>query len=154
VLQAVRATMTAAGYCFLVTLDASGHPQARLMDPFEPEGDLTVWMATNATTRKVGQLRKDARATLAYYDVDGIGYVTLMGVVQLVGDLEERSRRWKPDWRMFYPEGPTSQDFLLLEFVPSRIEIMSISRGVAADATGFRPAILERQASTWLLAGG
>ena len=43
-----------------------GQPQARLMDAFEPEADLTVWLATNARTRKVRQLRHDPRATLAY----------------------------------------------------------------------------------------
>jgi predicted pyridoxine 5'-phosphate oxidase superfamily flavin-nucleotide-binding protein len=71
VLQATREMMAAAEYCFLITLDASGQPQARLMDPFQPEQDLTVWMGTSSVTRKVKQIRNDPRATLAYYDAAG-----------------------------------------------------------------------------------
>ncbi len=148
VLEVVRETMEKAAYGFLITLDESGQPQARLMDPFEPELDMTVWMATSRATRKVSQLRKDARATLAYYDRDGMGYVALVGNVRLVGDLEERRRRWKPEWESFYPGGPEGPNYLLIEFTPSHIQVMSISRGVGAGP--FAPAILKRDGSAWL----
>jgi hypothetical protein len=42
VLAAAIETMTSVRYCSLVTLDANGVPQARAMDPFPPEPDLTV----------------------------------------------------------------------------------------------------------------
>jgi general stress protein 26 len=150
VLEAARETMRAAHYCFLVTLDSSGHPQARVMEPFEPEAGMVVWMGTSAKSRKVGQIRDDERATLAYYDAEGVGYVTLIGSVRLVEDLEQRRRRWKPEWEMFYSEGPESDDYVLLEFVPSRIEVMSFSLGVATDPSGFSPAILVRTDSGWV----
>ena len=154
VLEAARETMRAAHYCFLVTLDSSGQPQARLMDPFEPEPDMVVWMGTKVGTRKVGQIRGDGRATLAYYDGTGAGYVTLIGSIRLVDDLEERRRRWKPGWEAFFGAGPEADDYLLLKFVPSQIEVMSFTHGVGADPTAFRPAILERSGSGWVVRGG
>lgn len=150
-LEAVRTTMEAARYCFLVTLDGAGHPQARLMDPFAPDADMTVWMATSLTTRKVGQLRHDPRATLAYYDWEREGYVTVIGVARLVGDIEERRRRFKPEWESFYPAGPAAPDYVLIEFTPSRIEVMSLALDVGVGA--FTPTVLTREGAEWVLAG-
>ncbi len=150
-LEAVRTTMEAARYCFLVTLDEAGHPQARLMDPFPPDADMTVWMATSLTTRKVGQLRHDPRATLAYYDWEREGYVTVIGVARLVGDIEERRRRFKPEWEGFYPAGPAAPDYVLIEFTPSRIEVMSLALEVGAGA--FTPTVLARKGAEWVFAG-
>ncbi len=150
-LEAVRTTMEASRYCFLVTLDEAGHPQARLMDPFPPEADMTVWMATNSTTRKVRQLGRDSRATLAYYDWEREGYVTLLGEARLVSDIEERRRRWKPEWQAFFPPGPTAPDYVLIQFTPSRIEVMNLALDVGAGA--FTPTVLTREGAEWVLAG-
>lgn len=149
-LEAARTTMDASRYCFLVTLDESGQPQARLMDPFPVEADMTVWMATRSTTRKVRQLRRDFRATLAYYDSQRESYVTLIGEARLVSDMEERRRRWKPEWQSFYLAGPTAPDYGFIEFTPSRIEAMRLALGAGA----FTPTVLTREGSEWALAGG
>lgn len=148
---AARATMQAAKYCFLTTLDGSGDAQARLMDPFAPEPNMTVWMGTNRTTRKVAQLRKNPRATLAYYDAAGVGYVTLIGKARLVDDLNERRKRWKPEWQPFYPDGPTGSTYILIEFTPTRIEVMSFQHQIASEPLAWRPAILLRKGSAWTL---
>lgn len=149
VLAVVREDMEATRYCFLVTLDDLGQPQARVMDAFDPEADMTVWMATDPKTRKVRQLRHDPRATLAYDLGGGRGYVTLIGRVQLVDDEEERRAHWKSGWEAFYPEGPTGADYLLLKFTPSRIEAMNIPENVGTIP--FSPVILLREGSTWKL---
>ncbi|NIN73087.1 MAG: pyridoxamine 5'-phosphate oxidase family protein [Gemmatimonadetes bacterium] len=108
------------------------------------DGSGALWMGTNSGSRKVSQLREDGRATLAHYDVSGMGYVTLIGSARLVDDLEERRRRWKPGWEPFYSEGPESHDYMLL---------MSFTHGVGADPSGFSPAILDRSGSGWVLRG-
>ena len=148
-LQVAREGMAEARYCFLITIDDLGQPQARLMDAFEPEADMTVWMATNARTRKVRQLRHDPRATLAYDAGGGDGYVTLIGRVQLVDDTEQRRQHWKSGWEAFYPGGPADPDYLLVRFTPSRIELMKISRGVGTGP--FSPAVLVRQEANWIV---
>jgi general stress protein 26 len=148
-LDVVRQTMMAAEYCFLITLDDGGQPQARLMDPFEPEPDMTIWMATDRATRKVGQIRSDPRATMACHDAAGMGYATLMGTARLVDDEKERAGRWKPEWEEFYPEGPTGPHYILIEFRPASIEVMSIALGVAHGPFG--PARLRRRGDGWAL---
>ncbi len=34
-------------YCALITLDSTGHPQARTMDPFAPDDNFVIWFGTN-----------------------------------------------------------------------------------------------------------
>lgn len=143
VLAAAHDILRIARHCSLVTLDADGHPQARAMDPFAPEDDLTVWMGTNRTTRKVEQLRRDPRATLYYFDPQGLGYVTLLGTVEMVDDLEERRARWKEEWAEYYPDGLGGGSYLLLRFVPHRLEIVSPEHGIADAPLAWEPRIVE-----------
>ncbi len=110
---------------------------------------MTIWMATGASTRKVRQLRHDPRATLAYETGGGGGYVTLIGRVRLVDDMEERRKRWKVGWESFYREGPSDSGYLLLRFTPTRIELMSPADGIGAGP--FTPVILVRQEAGWVV---
>ena len=146
-LSAARAVIAAAKYATLITLDEGGHPQARIMDPFPPEDDFTIWMATNRSTRKTRQIAADGRATLSYFDRQGVGYVTLLGRAELVADPEERARRFKDSWSGFYDDGPRGDDFVLIRFVPHRIEIVSIEHGVASGPKSWKPAIIDLPSS-------
>jgi general stress protein 26 len=143
VVAAAAEVMRAAGLCALVTLDASGAPQARAMQPFPPEADLAVWMATNARTRKVDEIRKDPRVTLFYLAPDGAGYVTLVGRGTVVDDPGEKAKRWMPSWDAFYDDANRGSDYVLLRVIPSRIEVVSAAHGIAVDPKGWKPAIVE-----------
>ena len=143
VLEAAQEIMIAAESCALVTLGVDGRPHARMMNSFAPEPGLTVWMATNPSTRKVADMRTDQRVTLVYFDRDDPGYVTLLGDARLVNDPAEKRARWKDEWTLYYPGGPESSDYLLIEFVPQRIEVVSLKYGIASDPQAWKPAIVE-----------
>jgi general stress protein 26 len=138
---AAREVMQAARYCALITLDASGRPQARTMDAFPPEADMTVWLATNPKSRKVEQIRKDPRVTLYYFDASSQSYVTLFGRARLVDDVAEKGKRWKDDWKAFYPDRDAS--YLLMSVAPERLEILSPKRGIANDPVTWTPSSVD-----------
>lgn len=148
ILEAAKLVMKAAKNCFLITLDESGHPTARIMDPFDPEADMKIWMGTNKNTRKVEQIKNDTRATLAYYDAEGMGYVTLIGKARLVTDPMLKEKWWNEEWNAFYPGGKESEVYCLIEFMPFRIEVMDISRKVLVSL--FRPEIVTLKNSVWV----
>lgn len=148
ILETAKLVMKAARHCFLITLDESGQPTARIMDPFEPEKAMKIWMGTNKNTRKVEQIRNDPRATLAYYDEEGMGYVTLIGKARLVTDPILKEKWWKEEWNAFYPGGKQSEVYCLIEFSPFRIEVMDISRKVLVSI--FRPEIVTLKDSAWV----
>jgi general stress protein 26 len=139
VLKAARELMEKARFCALVTVGEDGHPQARTVDAFAPDDDMTVWIATNPVTRKVEQVAKDPRVTLYYYEPSGPGYVTLLGKAVVVRDPAEKAKRWKEDWAAFYKDKNRGDDYVLIEVTPSRLEIVSYGHGLLNDPASWRP---------------
>lgn len=137
VLAAAAEVMKEARYCALITVDDSGRPQARAMDALPPEGNLTVWLATNPKSRKVAQIRKDPRVTLYYFDPSAQAYVTLFGRARLVDDPAEKQKRWKPGWEAFWPDRDKS--FLLVEVTPERLEVVSPKHKIINDSVTWAP---------------
>lgn len=140
--QAAREIVAASRFCTLTTIGEDGLLQARVMDPFPPDADLVVWMGTHGATRKVAELRKDARATLSCFDPAGPGYATFAGRAELVTDPAERAKRFKPEWAPFYEGGAASPDYLLVKLVPRRLEVVSHVHGIANGPRAWRPEIL------------
>jgi len=143
IIEAARDIMVAAGPGALITLGSDGSPQARMMDAFPPESDLTVWMGTNRGTRKVEEIRAEPSVTLIYFDPANPGYVTLIGTARLVDDPAEKRARFKDAWAAYYPDGAADDDYLLIEFVPRRIEVVSVEHTIASDPLAWKPAIVE-----------
>jgi len=136
-LGAAREIMESARYCALVTLDESGSPRVRTMDPFPPDADMTVWMGTNRKTRKVTEIEEDARVVLYYYSPDAVGYVAITGRAHLVDDAEEKATRWKAEWEAFYQD--RESEYLLIQVTPERLEVLDYSRGIVAHPETWEP---------------
>lgn len=133
--------MTAARYCTLVTLGEAHQPQARVVDPLEPDEALTVYVATNPRSRKVQEIGKDPRVTLLYFDTARAAYATLIGrAAEATGAL--KSAHHKKDWQSFFPiEKPDT--YTLYRIVPSRVEVVSARDGLGGDPTTWRPEIVD-----------
>jgi general stress protein 26 len=152
VLGAARATMRRKRYCLLATLGEGG-VDARVLQPFSPERDFTVWMGTRRGSRKHEQLRRNPAATLAYQDDARSACVVLVGQADVVEDLAQRRARFKPFWRAFWPEGPEAEDFVLLRFTPRRIEVWDARRRITPAPFGLRSAAVVRGADgAWVRA--
>lgn len=141
VLEVARQVMVAARYCTMVTLGEKHEPQARIMDPLAPDAALTVYVATNPRSRKVAEIRRDARITLLYFDPIRPAYVTLIGRAIEVGGAEKRSHH-KDDWQAFFPrENPDS--YTLYRIEASRVEVVSAQDGLSGDPATWRPEIID-----------
>lgn len=150
-LVVARQTIEAAQTCFLITVGEEGLPSARVMAPFPPEADFTIWMGARPRQRKIREIAKDDRAVLGYsYAADG-AYLSMAGTIVVESGLDKRRRYWTEDFRVFWPDGPEGDDYILLKFVPSRMELMNVMRGVAADPTGPGPVVLVRSGDAWVI---
>ncbi len=143
VLGAAREIVQKVRFCGLVTVDGAGQPQVRAMDPFPPDEDWNVILATNRTTRKVEQIRNHPQVALYYFDPDSPGYVTLVGRARLIDEKQIQESYWKDEWKDFYEDGKSGDDYLLIEVTPLRVEVMSIAHGIAVEAKSWKPAIVE-----------
>jgi general stress protein 26 len=133
---AAREIMTIARYCGLITVDSTGQPPARAMDPFPAEEDMTIWLGTNSMSRKVKEIRNDSRVTLYYADCEGGGYVSIAGTARLVDDEKEKEKRWKEGWESFFTD--QKERYLLIVVTPVKLEILSYKHGITGDATTWR----------------
>ena len=143
VLAAANEIMQAARYCTLVTIGPGGQPQARIVDPFPPDPDLTIWIATNPLTRKVAEIRRDPRVTLLYFNPATFEYVTVVGTVVLDTDSRHKAEHWKPEWAALYQDQNRGDDYQLLRVKPSRLEVVSVRRGIRNDPKTWRPVSLD-----------
>lgn len=137
-LTAAREIMSSAGTCALITVDKDQRPRVRVMDPFKPEPDFTVWFGTNPKSRKVDQIKKNPKVTLYYLETGNTGYVMIQGTAQLVNDEREKETRWKDGWEAFYPNKPI--DYLLIKVTPNWIEVVSYAHNILGDPETWEPA--------------
>jgi general stress protein 26 len=142
IVAAARDIIGKARYATLVTVDRQGQPQARVVDPFAPDEDWSIWFATNPLTRKVAEITAQPRATLLYFDASRSSYVTVVGAARLVRDEAEKAKRWKDDWKPFYKNANRGDDFLLIKIEPERLELVSPVLGMNNDPANWRPVML------------
>jgi general stress protein 26 len=143
IVSAARTVIGQARYATMVTLDAGGQPQARIVDPFAPEDDFTIWIGTNAATRKLAQIAANPKVTLLYFDHQRQHYVTVIGTAVIVRDPAEKARRFKPDWKAFYKNGSAGEDYVLVKITAARLEVVAESLGMTNDPNTWRPVFLE-----------
>jgi len=121
--EIAKEIMVDAKNCALITIDSLGVAHARAMDPFVPEEDFTVWMATKPKSLKVQQIQKNRNVTLYYFDAKSIGYVTLQGEAKIVDTQKEKEIYWKTAWENFYKNRTT--DYILIKFTPIKVNVIS-----------------------------
>src|SRR5450830_1699939 len=123
VIAAAKDIMQEARYCTLITIGPGGQPQARIVDPFLPDSNLTIWIATNPLTRKVKEIRHDPRVTLMYFSATTFEYVTVLGTAVLDTNSRDKAGHWKPEWATMYKNQNRGADYMLVRVKTSRLEV-------------------------------
>jgi general stress protein 26 len=139
-IAAAREIIASQQYCALVTQDEEGRAQVRTVNPFPPEEDMAVWIATGTQTRKVQQIRHNAQVTLYYADHSkAAGFVSIRGKALLVDDRAEMIKRKRGYWDSVFPE---FKNLILIKVIPEHLEVLNYSRGVNGDpATWHAPSV-------------
>jgi len=146
-LDICRTTMQNAKFCSVITRDQN-RLNARILQPFDPELDWTIWFGTHPDSRKVSNIKNDPNLTLIYYDNQDIGYVTLLGTAQIFEDENLRQKYWNGNFRTYFPKGP-DEGYILIKFIPDQIELLSFGHKVTPEPFGLKPAVLTRTNNEW-----
>lgn len=121
----------------LITIAQNGQPKARVMEPFAPDNDFIIWMATNPKSRKASELRANSTTTLHYFNKNKMEYVSLMGNAFLVDDETIKTQKFKDGWDKFYPN--KKEDYLLIKFIPHTLELVSVGSNYPGDSITWKP---------------
>lgn len=147
-----RGLLESAYYSFLITTGEAGEPSARLVQHFKPTEDLTLWYGTIRGSRKVRELEARPRALIACQSPKTPAYVVLSGAIRIREEPEVRQRYWQEMWRRFWPQGPLSDEYLVLEFRCERVELIDFSSNpIAPHPYGMSPAVVLRTGDGWAL---
>lgn len=119
-------------YCALITLDTTGHPDARTMEPFSPDSSMVVWLGTSIYSRKVKQIKNDSRVTLYYQARNAAGYVVIKGQAYIVQDALKKQTYWKKEWGRFYSEDKS--EYTLIKVIPEKLEVIDYQHGIFGDS--------------------
>ena len=141
VIAAARERMATQKYCALVTLDETGRPSVRTMNPFPPDEDMSVWFATKDVTRKIKEITRDPRVTVYYSDhAQAAGYVTITGRAELITDMAVIKARWRDYWTKAFPD---PRSIVLIKVVPEKLEVLYYTKGMQGDSVTWRPPSVE-----------
>ncbi len=142
-IAAAREIMGMQKYCALITVDSTGQPHARTMNPFPPEGDMTVWIATNSHCRKVQEIQNCPRVSLYYADHnEASGYVVITGKAVLVDDTSEKLKRKRDYWDEAFPDW---KYLILIKVIPEKLEVLNYKRGFLNDTVTWQTPVIEFQ---------
>lgn len=131
----IRRVMRKADALFLATNGRDGFPAIRAVfnlrneEQFpslaflnQDEDDFSVWIGTNASSRKVEEMRRDPRVSAYYCLPSELQGFMMIGEVEEVRDEKTKERVWVEGWERYYPSGPGDSDYALLRMRPERVE--------------------------------
>jgi general stress protein 26 len=127
-------------YCALATLDETGQPQMRTMNPFPMNDQIEIWFVSNRNSRKISEIKKDPRVSVYWADhTNASGYVTINGKATIIDDKELLIKKKRSYW-----EGIANwQDiFVLIKVTPVTMDVVNYKKGVNGDPGTNRASVL------------
>ncbi len=107
----------------LITQGNEGFAHARTMERIKFNQLEEIWFATEANERKLAEIVREPRVTV-FYSHPNRSWACLYGIAEAVTDQALKSRFWKDEWEEYWPEGPLSENYLLVRIVPVAAEFL------------------------------
>ena len=116
----------------LTTIDSEGYPITRAMfnlrntEQFpelseffnKQENEFIIYISTNTSSSKVEHIKTNPKICVYYCDPETFKGVMFGGEVDIVDDIDKKSKIWLDWWTRYYPEGLEDPDYTLLKLNP------------------------------------
>jgi general stress protein 26 len=102
-------------FCMLTTIDERGDLHSRPMSSngcVDQNGDM--WFFTGAFSHKVSEIKDTPRVNVSFADPQNQNYVSVTGRARLVRDRKKIDELWRPQFRVWFPEGKDDPNVALL----------------------------------------
>jgi len=122
-LQKLRELVNDIDFCMLTTVAENGDLHSR---PMSSNGDIdsdgALWFFTSASSHKVHEVEKLSKVNVSFADPDHQHYVSISGTAQLVRDRNKIDELWRPEFKMWFPNGKDDPEVALLRVSPEKAE--------------------------------
>ena len=142
-LQKLRDMVKDIDFCMLTTIDENGDPHSRPMSSngqIDPNGQL--WFFTAASSHKVSEITDSPKVNVSFADPENQHYVSITGLAQLVRDRKTIEELWKPEFKMWFPEGKDDPEVALLRVTLKKAEYWDSPSSTVAYALNFVSALV------------
>jgi general stress protein 26 len=147
-LAAARETIAEVPYCWLATCDELGGANARAVRSHAGAPGDDEWtrrFLTRRSARKVAEIRRAPRVTLAYQANSGDAYIALAGLAHPVEDRAQMRSLWNAKLDALFPDGFADANMIVVRVEIDRIELHA--RGVTAEPFGHGRTVIQRVAA-------
>jgi general stress protein 26 len=142
VIAAAREIMGMQNYCALITIDSSGMPNVRTMNPYPLEENITVWMATNRQSRKVKEIQNNPNVCVYYADhKNASGYVAINGKAEIIDDKDLLVKKKREYWEQVVPDWKNV--LVLIKIIPQKLEVVNYKYGLYGDQLTWKSPFIE-----------
>ena len=142
VIAATREIIGMQQYCALITVDSSGLPNVRTMNPYPIEVDMTVWMATNRQSRKAKEIQNNPNVCVYFADhKNPSGYVTINGKAVIIDDKEILVKKKREYWEQAVPDWKNV--LVLIKIVPTKLEVVNYKHGLVGEPITWKSPFIE-----------
>jgi len=136
ILVAAREIIEEMAYCGLATVDSTGQPHVRTMNPFPVNNEFITWFATSRTSRKIKEIKKNPKVCVYYANhKTAKGYVNITGTAEVIDDKELLIKMKRSYWEGI-PNWQTK--FVLIKIVPKTMEVINYKHGFNGDSNTFK----------------
>ena len=141
--QKLREMIKDIDFCMMTTIDEDGDLHSRPMSvngQVDPDGDL--WFFTGASSHKVSEIAKLPKVNVSFADPDNQRYVSISGTAKLVRDRKKIDELWRPEFKMWFPEGKDDPQVALLRIRLEKAEYWDSPSSTIAYVMNFVSAVV------------
>lgn len=137
-LQKLRELVKDIDFCMLTTVNEQGDMHSR---PMSSNGDIdadgNLWFFTGVSSHKVTEVKQKNRVNVSFADPDNQRYVSITGRAELVRDPKKIDELWRPEFRIWFPEGKDDPEVSLLRVSLEKAEYWDSPASTISYALNF-----------------
>ena len=142
-LAKLRAMVKDIDFCMLTTVDEAGYLHSRPMSvngEIDNDGDL--WFFTYGSSHKVDEIGRTPQVNASFAKPEDYRFVSMSGTAELVRDRAKIEELWKPEFKIWFPDGVDTPDIALLKVNVEKAEYWDSPSSKIVQAFSFVKALV------------
>lgn len=148
--QKLREMIKEIDFCMLTTVDENNDLHSRPMSlNSEVDQEGNMWFFTSSNSHKVSELTRTPKCNASFSKPDDNRFVSITGKAELVTDKQKIKELWKPELKIWFPEGPDQPDVALLRIGIEKAEYWDSPSSTVASVVHFVSALVKGESAGW-----